>query len=267
MKTIAMLQRTILFLACCILCVSCSTQSGVLLGSAGLKAAQALTLTDAQIESYVKEYITAADQQNKVCRPGNPYADRLERIVGNFNNKGGINIKAYETKDVNAFACADGSIRVYTGLMDIMSDEEILGVVGHEIGHIHNKDTKNAFRTALLTSAALEGISSAGGAVANLSNSQFGAIGEALVNARFSQKQEYAADQYGYEFLKRNGINPWAMALSFEKLQKMQEASGSGNPGPVQQLFSTHPDITARTKMMADRAAAEGFKRPGSTLR
>ena len=259
-----MLQKTIFFLACCIVCASCGTQSGALLGSAGLKATQALTLSDAQIETYVKEYITETDKQNKICQPGSPHGDRLERIVGKFNNQGGLNIKAYETKDVNAFACADGSIRVYTGLMDIMSDEEILGVVGHEIGHIHNKDTKSAFQRALLTSAALEGISSAGGVVANLSTSQLGAIGEALVSAHFSQKQEYAADKFGYEFLKSNGINPWAMALSFEKLQMMQEAAGGANPGAVQQLFSTHPDITARTKVMADRATKEGFQRPGA---
>ena len=255
------LQKATVVLSCCVLCVSCSTnQAGFL--SAGVKAAQALTLTDAQIESYVKEFIAESDKQNRVCQPGNAYAVRLERIVGTFNNKNGLNIKAYETKEVNAFACADGSIRVYTGLMDIMSDEEILGVVGHEIGHIRNKDTKDAFRTALLTSAALEGFGSTGNVAAALSQSQLAAVGEALVNARFSQKQEYEADKYGYEFLKSNGINPWAMALSFEKLQLLQQSSGAGNTGAIQQLFSTHPDITARTKVMADRATAEGYKRP-----
>ena len=42
--------------------------------------------------------------------------------------------------------------------MDIMSDEELLGVIGHEVGHVAHKDSKKGFRTALLTSALKDGI-------------------------------------------------------------------------------------------------------------
>lgn len=230
--------------------------------SAGMKTLQAVTLSDAQIEQYVGEYIRQSDSVNTLCGPDDPYTLRLERITQSFNNKDGINIRVYRTQDVNAFACADGSVRVYSGLMDIMSDEEILGVVGHEIGHVRNKDTKDAFRNALLTSALRDGISSAGGTAARLTDSQLGNLGEALMSARYSQKQEYAADQYGYEFLKSHGVNPWAMALSFEKLKKMEEQMGGDKSSKVQQLFSSHPDIEARTKVMAERATAEGFVRP-----
>ena len=52
------------------------------------------------------------------------------------------------------------------------------------------------------------------------------------------------------------------MALSFEKLKKMEEEMDGNKSSKVQQLFSTHPDIEARTKVMAERAAAEGFVRP-----
>lgn len=229
---------------------------------AGAKVVKAATLTDAEVETYVREYVAELDNLNPVCEPGDPYADRLENIVKNFNNRDGLNIKAYRVVDVNAFACADGSIRVFAGLMDIMSDEEILGVVGHEIGHIRNKDTKDAFRTALLSSAVLEGVGSTGAKAEKLTSSQWAAIGESLVNAKYSQKQEYEADAYGYDFLKSNGVNPWAMALSFEKLQKMQEEMGGNTDSKIQQLFSTHPDIAARAKIMSERAAADGFARP-----
>ncbi len=36
-------------------------------------------------------------------------------------------------KDVNAFAMANGCIRVYSGLMDMMTDNEVEAVIGHEI--------------------------------------------------------------------------------------------------------------------------------------
>lgn len=231
---------------------------------AGTKVLQAATLTDAQIEGYVKEYIDWMDKNNPVCEGDDEFAVRLAAITKKIDVDG-LNIKAYRVRDVNAFACADGSIRVFAGLMQIMTDEEILGVIGHEIGHVMNKDSKNAFRTALLASALRDGVSSAGGTAAKLSDSQLGDLGVAVTQSKFSQKQEYAADEYGYNFLKSHGENPWAMALSFEKLKKMEEEMGADKTNKVQQLFSTHPDLDNRIKRMTEKAQADGFERPEMT--
>lgn len=230
--------------------------------SAGAKTVQAATLSDEQVAAYAQEYIDWSDANNPVCTGDDPYAVRLAKITETFDNTAGLDIKAYRVTDVNAFACANGSIRVFAGLMDIMSDEEILGVIGHEIGHFMNKDSKAGFQRALLSSALREGIGATGGTAAKLSDSQMGDLSQALVTATYSQKQEYAADNYGYDFLKSHGVNPWAMALSFEKLKKMEEEMGGDKTSKVQQLFSTHPDIVARTAAMASRAKADGFARP-----
>ncbi len=244
--------------------LSCSTLNMDMVTSATGKLVQAVTLTDEQIDAYTTQFIVENDKKNAIAVGNDPYAVRMNRIASKINGKEGINIKVYKTKDVNAFACSDGSVRVYSGLMDIMTDEEVLGVIGHEIGHVKNKDTKDAFKNALLTSAARDALTSTGGTIAVLSASQLGDIGEAYMSARYSQKQEYAADSYGYEFLKKNGINPWAMALSFEKLQAL-EGSAAAKSDAMQQLFSTHPDIASRTKKMADRATADGYARPANT--
>ena len=114
----------------------------------------------------------------------------------------------------------------------------------------------------MLTSALKDGISSQGGKVAELTDSQIGALTEALVNARYSQKQECDADDYGYEFLKKAGKNPWAMALSFQKLKKLQEDSGAPNMNFLNQLFSTHPDLDKRIVRMEERALSDGIKKP-----
>ncbi len=244
----------------------CSTLNQTQLASAGSKVLQAATLTDAQINAYVADYIKQLDAQNTIATGNDPYAVRLNRIASAINGREGINIKVYKTKDVNAFAVADGNIRVYSGLMDIMSDEEILGVIGHEIGHeighVKNHDTRDAFKNALLTSALRDGISSVGGTVGALTQSQLGDLGESLASSQYSQKQEYEADDYGYNFLKSHGVNPWAMGLSLEKLMQMEAQGGRTQGGAIQQLFSTHPDLANRTKRLEDRAAADGFARP-----
>lgn len=114
------------------------------------KVTQAVTLTDAQMAQYVKEYIDWMDAHNQVCDEASPYTVRLKKLTEGLTDADGIplNFKVYYVIDVNAFACADGSIRVFSSLMDIMTDEELLGVIGHEVGHIAHRDSKKGFRTA-----------------------------------------------------------------------------------------------------------------------
>ena len=237
--------------------------------SGGLKAAKAVTLTDKQMAEYVKEYIDWMDKHNQVCADDNPYTIRLKKLTDGLTDADGIplNFKVYYVIDVNAFACADGSVRVFSSLMDIMTDEELLGVIGHEVGHVAHRDSKDGFRTALLTSALKDGISSQGGKAATLTESQLGDLGEALVNATYSQKQERAADDYGYDFLKKAGKNPWAMALSFQKLKQMQEEAGAQKSNKLNQLFSTHPDLDTRIQRMEERATSEGIEKPANAMR
>lgn len=244
--------------------VPMSAQFNVRALQGAVKAVQAVTLTDKQMQDYVKEYIDWMDKNNPVCAEDDPYTLRLRKLTQGLTDVEGItlNFKVYKVKDVNAFACADGSVRVFSSLMDIMSDDELLGVIGHEVGHVAHKDSKDAFRTALLTSALKDGLASQGGKAAQLTDSQLGSLGEALVNSSYSRKQENEADEYGYEFLKRSGKNPWAMALSFRKLKQLEEQQGAGTNNKLNQLFSSHPDLDARIKRMEEKAMAEGIAKP-----
>ncbi|MCD8102436.1 MAG: M48 family metallopeptidase [Alistipes sp.] len=228
--------------------------------SAGVKAIQAATISDSYVQSMAHQYVQQLDAQSDVAGANDPYTLRLNRIVAPIAGSG-YNFKVYLTPEVNAFAVADGSIRVYSGLMDIMSDAEVLGVIGHEIGHVMNKDTKDAFRHALLTSAVRDGLSATGGVVGALSSSELGDLTEALSSSQYSQKQELEADDYGYRFLVSHGVNPWVLAMSFEKLEQIQ---GGGSSASVRQMFSTHPDIRNRVSRVEQRAAKDGYSRPSA---
>ena len=230
-------------------------------GSLG-KVAKAATLSDEDMVQYVKEYIDWMDSHNPVLPAEDPYVQRLAKLTEGLTDVEGLplNVKVYNVVDVNAFACADGSIRVFAALMDIMSDDELLGVIGHEVGHVAHKDSKKAFRTALLTSALKDGIASTGGKAAALTDSQLGSLSEALVTAKHSQKQEREADDYGYEFLKSHGKNPRAMAMSFRKLKQLQDEAGQTKTSKINQLFSSHPDLESRIERMDKRADDEGLE-------
>ena len=259
-----MMKRLLAFAAGALMLVSCSeTFNATRALQGGMLAAQALTLSDAQVQDYVHQYITQLDAESKVLPESNAYTKRLRNLTKGLNAVDDVplNFKVYQENQVNAFACADGSVRVYTGIMDVMTDNELLGVIGHEIGHVAMKHTKKEMRASMLTSAALEGLASTSDKVAALTDSQLGAIGNAVLNAQYSKKQESQADDYGYEFLKAAGRNPWGMAMSFEKLKAVAGSSGS-QATAVQKLFSSHPDTDTRIQRMSERATQEGYKRP-----
>lgn len=244
--------------------VSCAALQNVnsqRLLQSGAYAAQALTLPKADVQAYVSQYITQLDAQSTVLPESNAYTKRLRNLTKGITDVDGtpLNFKVYKENEVNAFACADGSVRVYTGIMDAMTDNELLGVIGHEIGHVALKHTRKQMQQAMMTSAALEGIASAGNTAAVLTDSQLGAIGEAIIGAQFSKSQESQADDYGYSFLVNSGKNPWAIVMSFEKLQAL--ANGA-TPGPVENLFSTHPDTATRIQRMTEKCQHDGYKRP-----
>lgn len=229
--------------------------------SSGAKAVKALTLTDAQMAAYVKESVDWMDKHNPVLPEDDPYTVRLRKLTAGITEADGIplNFKVYNVVDVNAFACPDGSVRVFAALMDMMSDDELLGVIGHEIGHVLKHHSKNAFKTSLMTDALKDGISSAGGVAAALSDSQLGTLTQSLINAKYSQKQENEADDCGYDFLVSKGKNPWGMVMAFEKLQTME---GNQKSSYITKMFSSHPETKARIEKMTKRCEKDNYPRP-----
>lgn len=232
---------------------------------AATKAVQAFTLTDEQMAEYVKEYTAWLDANNPVCSVNDPdpgvkaIAERLENIIANAPDIKELNldIKAYHVVDVNAFACPDGTIRVFAGLMELMDDDEILGIIGHEVGHIVHKDSKEAFRKALLTGALKDVVAASSDKAAVLTDSQIGTLAQAFTTAQYSQKAEYAADRYGYEFLKRSGKDAKAMASALRVLVKLQEEYGGEKSSKFNQLFASHPESAKRAAALDKLYATE----------
>ena len=92
-----------------------------LLGAAK-DAATALTLSDEDIAKLSHESVEWMDANNPIADENTEYGARLKRLTENITEVNGLklNFKVYDVEDVNAFACGDGSIRVFSSLMDIM---------------------------------------------------------------------------------------------------------------------------------------------------
>ena len=220
---------------------------------AGKDAAQAISLSDADIAAMSKEYMEWMDNHNPLAKPDSEYGKRLEKLTGNIKEVEGmqVNFGVYEVVDVNAFACGDGSVRICAGLMDVMTDEEVMAVIGHEIGHVVHTDSKDAMKNAYLASAVKAAAGATGGIIEKLTDSQLGTLAESLAGAQFSQKQEAEADDYGFEFCIKHGFDPNGMANALEKLNNLSEGQKSSM---FQKMFSSHPDGVKRVSRMKERA-------------
>ncbi|WJD50930.1 MULTISPECIES: M48 family metallopeptidase [unclassified Enterobacter] len=224
--------------------------------SSGAEAFQAYSLSDQQVIALSDEACKEMDSKATISPASSAYSQRLAKIanaLGDNINGQAVNYKVYETKDVNAFAMANGCIRVYSGLMDMMNDNEVEAVIGHEMGHVALGHVKRGMQVALGTNAVRVAAASAGGVVGSLSQSQLGDLGEKLVNSQFSQRQESEADDYSYDLLRKRGISPAGLATSFEKLSKLEAGRQSS-------MFDDHPASEARAQHIRDRMAADGIK-------
>jgi len=242
-------------------CAAALTSCGVLgnvnsesLSSAAVKTLTATTITDSDIIQLCQQSVAYMDSTNTVATEG-AYYDRLVRVTKDLKAPEGIdfNFKVYITEDVNAFACGDGSIRVYSGLMDVMDDDMLVAIIGHEVGHVVHKDTKAAMKRSYLSSAARDVVTSVGGVVATISQSVIGDLAETYVSAQYSQKQEFAADSYGFQFAVDNNHDKYSMYNALNKLVEL--SGGSTTYSKVQKWFASHPDSgerASKVKAMAD---------------
>lgn len=227
------------------------------IGAVG-KGVKGFTFSDAEAAAISKEAVDQMDKDNPVAPANDPYAVRLNRVFGKHKNENGLklNYKVYKVQDVNAFATADGSVRVFQGLMDIMDDNELLAVIGHEIGHVANHDSRDAVKAAYKKEALLDAAASQSDKVATMSESQLGKIGNAMLDSKHSRKQESEADEFSYDFMKRNGYDVNAVESSFNILAKMSEGASASF---LQKMMSSHPDSKDRAEKAKKRAEKDGL--------
>ena len=217
---------------------------------AATDAAKAASLTDEEVRKYAAQMAVYSDKQAKIAPAGDKYAQRLAAITTGMTEDQGIklNYKVYLTKDVNAFAMADGTIRFYSGLMDLMTDDELRYVIGHEIGHVKHGHTKARMQTALAASAAQKGVAASNTRAGALADSQLGDMIVKVVRAQHSQGNEREADDYAMQFMSRRKYDRKACVTALEKLDKMSGGGGSN-------WLSTHPSPRERAERMRKQVA------------
>ena len=146
--------------------------------------------------------------------------------------------KILDSPVINAFAVPGGYIYLTRGILAQFNNEaELIGVLGHEMGHITARHTASTQSKQQLGQLLL-----VGGMIASEEFRQFGDYamqGMQLLFLKFSRDNEREADRLGVEYSSKTHYDAHQMANFFNVLNKMQMASSHAG---VPTFMSTHPD-------------------------
>ena len=148
--------------------------------------------------------------------------------------------------EVNAFAVPGGKVFVNSGLILLVdNEEELAGVIAHEIGHVVArhiaKRSEKGLKLSLATlGALLAGILLGGQAVGAVATTAVAASETAAL--KYSRDDEDEADYLGLKFMDRSGYDRQGMITMLKKLRRMQGPAASDPPA----YLLTHPAIEER---------------------
>ena len=213
---------------------------------------------------------------------------RVYEVVERITQRQGLpmpKIYVIPTDSPNAFATGrnpgHASVAVTQGILNLLDDEELEGVLAHELGHVRNRDILISSIAATLAGAitilarmaywgALFGgfggrdrEDRGGGGLGALFMLILAPFAAMLIQLMVSRSREYAADETGAHFTG----NPYALARALEKLDAyskripMVASPSSAHLFIVQPLlginfaglFSTHPPIRKRIERLTGR--------------
>jgi heat shock protein HtpX len=209
---------------------------------------------------------------------------RVYQVVERLTQKAGLpmpKIYVIPTDSPNAFATGrnpqHASVAVTQGILNLLSDEELEGVLAHELGHVNNRDilissiaaTLAGAITYLARFAMFFGGGSRddrrGGGLSALVMMILAPLAALLIQMAVSRSREYQADESGAHLTG----NPYALASALAKLDAYSKRIPmAANPSTahlfivqpllgvnVGNLFSTHPPIAKRIERLTGRPA------------
>jgi predicted Zn-dependent protease len=166
--------------------------------------------------------------------------------------------RVVDSAEINAFAIPGGHIYMNLGLFQVADNEaEVLGILGHEIGHVVARHgAEQVMKQQWVSIAFGSAMYAYPNYYAYLAGNLFGQLGF----LKMSRDAERESDQLGFQIMINAGFDPAAMVTMFEKLMERYKHE----PGRLEKLFITHPPTVERINnlkaMLAETPRPEGLR-------
>ena len=182
--------------------------------------------------------ISSNAQYNRIA---NCIASNITQGIG-----GQWEVVVFEDPSYNAFALPGNKIGVYTGLSNLVQNQDQLAaVIGHEIGHVLARHSNERASQELAVNQGMAMIQSMSNPTSPMGQTAFGLLGlgaEYGVLMPYSRTQESEADVIGIDLMAKAGFDP---RQSINLWQRMEQASQGQQPV---EFLSTHPSPATRIR-------------------
>lgn len=150
----------------------------------------------------------------------------------------------------NAFALPGGHIVITDELVTLLADQPdaIVGVLAHELGHVHHRHGLDLMVRASLISALV-------GVVLGDASGFVATVPATLATQAYSRDAERAADAFAAQLLDRSGVSPSVMVAFFERMRQQEQADqddGGDDSAALPIAISSHPDHAERIRFFRE---------------
>jgi beta-barrel assembly-enhancing protease len=150
-----------------------------------------------------------------------------------------------DRKTVNAFALPGGQIFVTEALLSLLErEDELAGVLGHEVGHVLARHSAERLAKQQLTQSLIGAVAVGSG---SYDTAQLAQLAGSLINMKYGREDELEADSLGLRLSREAGYDPRAM---ISVMQKLEKASGGGRQP---EFASTHPSPGNRIQRIKEQ--------------
>jgi len=150
-----------------------------------------------------------------------------------------------QSREINGFSLPGGQIYITTALLRMATDDELGGVLCHEVGHVvarHSLKTLKKSREYDDIANSLGELTGVAGSIARDLGVAIGKMGGALMLTVHTRDEEREADFLGVRSMPGASLDPQGMITMFQKLLKIEERDSD----LLGSLFSDHPDVQER---------------------
>jgi len=163
-------------------------------------------ISEAELKKQADKDIAKMDKDQDIV--DDQYHQDLMKVMKKIPLPNGLklDVQVYWSPYLYVFTLANGAIRVNHGVIEKLSDDELLFVMAHEVAHLISGDYLKSHRNEHNMHAFEKMLNMGGESMGSMSNGVLAGVTSEMRKSRFQKHEEYNADEFSMKVLRKNGV-------------------------------------------------------------